>query len=180
MSIDLRFPEASDADAIFAAVRESIDALHPWMPWCRMDFALADASEWIAAQPAAREAGSAFEFVIVDRQGRVLGCCGLNHINKEYRIANLGYWVRSSATGRGVGTQAAQRVAAWAFAHTDLERLEIVAAVGNTASQAVAAKAGALREGVLRSRLLIHGTFHDAVMFSLLRPQNPVARGGGE
>ena len=106
---------------------------------------------------------------MLDARDRLLGCCGINQINKEHPLANLGYWVRSSETGRGVATRAAQRVAAWAFAHTDVERLEIVAAVGNTASHAVAAKAGALREGVLRSRILIHGTLHDAVLFSLVR-----------
>jgi ribosomal-protein-serine acetyltransferase len=84
-------------------------------------------------------------------------------------MANLGYWVRSSETGCGIATWAAQRLAAWAFANTDVTRLEIVAAVGNTASQAVATKAGALREGVLRARLLIHGRLHDAVLFSLIR-----------
>lgn len=38
---------------------------------------------------------------------------------------------------------------------------------------AVAAKAGTEREGVLRSRLLVHGKFHDAVVFSLVRPRAP-------
>jgi RimJ/RimL family protein N-acetyltransferase len=109
--------------------------------------------------------------VIVGGQGRVLGCCGVNQISKEDRSANFGYWVRTSETGRGVATQAGRLLAAWAFAHTNLVRLEIVAAVGNDASLAVAGKLGALREGVLRSRLLIHGTFHDAVVLSLIRPR---------
>jgi RimJ/RimL family protein N-acetyltransferase len=32
----------------------------------------------------------------------------------------------------------------------------------------VAEKVGAVREGVLRNRLMLHGTIHDAVIFSLI------------
>ena len=46
----------------------------------------------------------------------------------------------------------------------------VVFAVSNLPSQRVAEKAGAVREGVLRRRLLLHGVSHDAVMFSLTRP----------
>ena len=60
--------------------------------------------------------------------------------------------------------------AAWAFAHTNLERLELLVAVGNAASQAVALKAGAALEGCLRSRFLVHGRFQDAFVYSLIRP----------
>jgi RimJ/RimL family protein N-acetyltransferase len=35
-------------------------------------------------------------------------------------------------------------------------------------SQRVALKLGALREGVLRNRLVVHGQAHDAVVFSLI------------
>ena len=164
----LRFPVLDDAEAVLAAVRESLAELRPWAPWCHPDYALADAEAWIAPQAAGRATGSAFEFVIT-RDGRLLGCCGINAINPIYRMANLGYWVRSSETRRGVATEAVGLLADWSFANTDLERLEIVVAVGNIASLRVATRAGAVREGVLRSRLLVHGQFQDAVMHSIVR-----------
>jgi RimJ/RimL family protein N-acetyltransferase len=49
-----------------------------------------------------------------------------------------------------------------------LIRIEIVAAVGNLASQRVAEKAGAVREGVMRKALLVRDTAHDAVLTSLI------------
>jgi RimJ/RimL family protein N-acetyltransferase len=49
-----------------------------------------------------------------------------------------------------------------------LQRIEILAAVGNKASQRVAEKAGAKKEGLLRKRLSIRGQAHDAVMYSLI------------
>lgn len=177
-TFELRFPESDDLDALYEAVRESIDELHRWMPWCQRDYSLADAAGWIAAQDEGRRSATEFAFLIVGKQQRVLGCCGLNQINSAYRIANLGYWVRASEVGRGVASRATREVAEWAFANTELQRLEIVAAVGNSASQTVAIKAGAVREGVLRSRLLVHGEFHDAVMHSIIRPRNESVRSG--
>jgi hypothetical protein len=39
----------------------------------------------------------------------------------------------------------------------------------------VAEKAGAVREGVLHKRLLLHGFCHDAVLFSITRSDAPAA-----
>lgn len=170
VTLTLRVPGPEDAERLFAAVRESIAELHPWAPWCPLTYSLADAADWLAQQPAAREAGTAFEFVVVGCDGRLLGCCGVNQINKGFRLANLGYWIRTSATGRGYASEAARQVAAWAFHNTDLQRLELLVAVGNAPSQAVAVKAGATLEGRLRSRFLVHGQFQDAFVYSLIRP----------
>lgn len=93
---------------------------------------------------------------------------GLNFFNRVHQMANLGYWVRTSAAGRGIATQAARLVARFGFDQLGLHRIEILAAVDNIASQRVAEKVGAVREGVLRKRLLINSESRDAVMFSLL------------
>jgi RimJ/RimL family protein N-acetyltransferase len=170
VTITLRFPVPEDVELVFDAVRESMAELHPWAPWCPLTYGLADAASWIAQQPAAREAGTAFEFLALDDDGQLLGCCGVNQINKGFRLGNLGYWIRTSATGRGYATEASRQVAAWAFQNTDLQRLELLVAVGNAPSQAVAVKTGATLEGCLRSRFLVHGQFQDAFVYSLIRP----------
>jgi len=77
--------------------------------------------------------------------------------------------MRSSATCRGYATEATLALARWAFEALALERIEIVAAVGNLASQRVAVKSGAAREGVARKRLLVRGAALDAVVYSLVR-----------
>jgi len=102
-----------------------------------------------------------------------LGGCGLNYLDRFNRRANLGYWVRASETGRGVATRAVRLLIDWAARETDLDRLEIVVALDNNASLRVAEKAGAVREGVLRHRLWIHGVAHDAAVFSILLRAEP-------
>lgn len=173
----LRPYREDDVGAIYDAVRESMASIGRWQTWCHAGYSLADARAWVLWQVDAFAAGTDHEFVVTDAEGALLGACGLNAIDRAHRRANLGYWVRAAAQGRGVATAAVRRLAAWAFAHTDLVRLEIVAAVGNVASRRVAEKAGAAREGVARSRLLVHGVVHDAVIYSLVR--EPQGTGGG-
>jgi ribosomal-protein-serine acetyltransferase len=83
------------------------------------------------------------------------------------------------ATRHGVATAAVRALRDWAFERTDLIRLEIVIAVGNFASHRVAKKAGAVREGTLQRRLVLHGTVHDATMFSFTRAVSARSYGAG-
>jgi RimJ/RimL family protein N-acetyltransferase len=50
-----------------------------------------------------------------------------------------------------------------------LERVEILTAVENEASRRVAERAGATLEGTVRHRFLLHGVYHDAHLYSLVR-----------
>ncbi len=158
-----------DARALWEAARESVAEVGRWLPWCHPQYSMADADEWIRSRAPLAADGREYTFAIVGADGRFLGGCGLNQINRIHRFANLGYWVRTPATRHGVATEAVRQIADFAFGNTDLVRLEIVCAVGNDASQRVAERAGAAREGVLRHRLLLRGQAVDAVMYSLVR-----------
>jgi ribosomal-protein-serine acetyltransferase len=168
--VHIRPYRRDDAPAIWEAARESLAELHSWMPWVHPRYSVEESRAWLDVQIPAFKQGTAFEFAIVSEKDRFLGGCGLNQIDAVNRRANLGYWVRSSATRQGIATQAIQMVRDWGFAHTDLLRLEIVIAVGNIASQRAAQKSGAVAEGVLRQRLMLHGVPHDATVSSFTRP----------
>ena len=168
MNIRIRPYRVDDAGAVVEAALESTAQAHPWMPWCHPAYSLSESQSWLEAQVAAFEARTAFEFAIV-ADGRYLGGCGLNQIEAVNRRASLGYWVRSSATRQGVATAAVRALRDWAFEATDLVRLEIVIAAGNVASHRVAERVGAVREGTLLRRLMLHGRLNDATMFSLTR-----------
>ncbi len=169
VEVQIRPYRLADAAVVWEAARESLVELQPWMPWCHPNYSMEESRSWLEVQVPAFEERTEFEFAIVSAEGDYLGGCGLNQIDKANRRANLGYWVRSSATRRGVATEAVRSIRLWAFQNTDLIRLELVIAVENVASQHVAERSGAIREGILRSRLLLHGLPHDAVMFSLVR-----------
>lgn len=176
MTVQIRRYRLDDAAVVAEAARASANEIQPWMPWCHPDFSIEESRAFLEANVPAFDAGTAYEFAIVSPEGKYLGGCGLNQIDTLNNRANLGYWVRSTETRRGVATAAVRALRDWAYDHTSLIRLEIVVAVGNAPSQRVAEKVGAVREGVLRRRLVLHGAVHDATMFSLTRLLIPSER----
>jgi RimJ/RimL family protein N-acetyltransferase len=156
------------ATRLLEAAHESIAEVGPWMPWCRPGFSEADARGWVSMQQSNWSERSEFQFAIEDESGAYLGGCGINFINPIHRFANVGYWVRTSAAGRGVATNAVGEMTRFAEHETNLIRLEIVVALGNDASARVAEKSGAKLEGVLRNRLWLHDAPRDARMYSVL------------
>lgn len=164
--ITLRSPVDGDAEAMVAIVQASASELAPFMPWVTAAYDAAAALSWIRGE---REPGE-HRFLIVGDDGEVAGGCGLNLLNEINRSANLGYWLRSDRTGRGWATRATVLLARYGITQLGLERVEILMAVGNEASRRVAERSGATFEGTLRHRLLLHGAFHDAHVFSLIRP----------
>jgi len=158
-----------DADALYEAVRESIAEVSPWLPWCHQNYSIEESREFVSTRGKSAADGEWYSFGVFEKESdKFLGGVGLNFINRVHQMANLGNWVRSSSVGRGVATSATRLAASFGFAALGLHRIEIVVAVGNVASQRVAEKAGAVREGLLRKRLLISGESQDAVLFSLV------------
>lgn len=164
----LRPLQPADADAVYHAVDVSRREIGRWLVWCHPHYQRTDAVAFLAGQAHEWASGRGFCFGLWERAThRLLGSIALNNINHANLSANLGYWVRTDATRRGAASQATRCLALWGLTELGLQRIEIVAAVPNVASQRVAEKAGAVREGVLRKRLRVHGQALDAVMFSL-------------
>jgi ribosomal-protein-serine acetyltransferase len=158
-----------DAEAFALAARESVATVGRWMPWCHSGYTVDEAREWFASCARSRADGAAFEFGIFTADGgELLGGAGLNQVNRQHNICNLGYWVRQSRQGGGVAMRAMDALAEYGFAQLALNRIEIVVALGNEPSHAVARKAGAQFECVARNRLVVAGAPAAASVFALL------------
>jgi RimJ/RimL family protein N-acetyltransferase len=125
------------------------------------------ASEWIATHPRERETGEALNLAVVQGD-EPLGSISLLRIEWSQLRGEIGYWVAPWGRGRGVATSAVRLLAAHGFEGCGLQRIEIVPYDDNPASQRVAEKAGARREGVMRAYFLAAGVRHDCVMYALL------------
>jgi RimJ/RimL family protein N-acetyltransferase len=130
-----------------------------WMPAIPYPYLRADGEAYLR-----RSTGRDGAFAIVDEE-RLVG--GIAVSARKWKRAEVGYWVRADARGRGIGSRALALVSEWAFAH-GYRRLQLHADVDNLASQRVAEKAGYRREGVLRAWIELNGVPRDHVMYSLL------------
>jgi len=167
--IILRPLNERDDVLLYEAVRESLDELIPWLEFCHPNYSIKETHIWLKSRDKEWKAGTAYDFAIIDAgSGALIGVGGLNHIIGEFKMANLGYWVRKTYMGKGIAVATVLLLARFGFEELELNRIEIMADVDNKKSQRVAEKSGAKREGIMRRRLFIHGQVRDAVMFSLV------------
>src|SRR5882672_2311342 len=97
----------NDAGLLYEAVRESVSEVSLWLPWCHQDYSIEESREFIGSRELASQGGEWYSFGIFEKyDGAFLGGVGINFINRVHQMANLGYWVRTSATGRGIATMA--------------------------------------------------------------------------
>lgn len=159
----------SDLDAIVAACQDPEIARWTSVP---SPYGDADARWYLLNRYDALHAGLTAPFAIVaaDADHELLGSISLIRLAWEHRRAEVGYWLAAWARGRGHATRAARLICAWGFDSLGLERIELLAATGNPASQRVAERAGFTREAVLRSFMRQQGVRRDMVAFGLLAP----------
>jgi ribosomal-protein-serine acetyltransferase len=167
--VRLRAIGPRDFEHYWEAAKESFREVSLWMgfPW-PANAPKEDIQKWYSSMIDESEHGMSYTFSILDASDRsYLGHCFFSGITDSKR-ANLGYWVRTSQTKRGVATAAVRLLAAFGLKQIGLLRIEIVVATPNVASQRVAEKSGAMLEGVLRNRLVIEGRAYDAMMYSVI------------
>ncbi len=163
----IRRYKKSDEDALYEAARSSIAEVFEYLPWCHPDYAHEDAKNWLETIESSWKEANAYSFAIFDKnKTKLLGGCGINRID-EHPIGNLGYWIRTGATGKGIATEATLGLIDFGINHLGLQRIEIVMSVNNIASKKVAEAAGGVFEGTARNRLLLHGKKHDAHVYSI-------------
>ena len=142
--VTLRRFRAEDVDALFDAVTESLDELRPWMPWAA-DYSRASAEEYLAGSVKDWDEGTAYNYAILT-QGALAGGIGLMTRCGPGGL-EIGYWVRSAYTGRGLATAATEALVGQAFGLPGVDWVEIVHDELNVASGRIPRKLGFTETG---------------------------------
>lgn len=149
--LHLRCARPDDGAALNAAVCESLEALKPWMPWAQVAPSLDESEAVCRRMQADFLARRDLALLVFERAGgRLVGGTGLHRPEWTVRRFEIGYWLRSGATGRGYATECVEALARLGFGPLTARRLEIRCDARNAPSRAVAERAGFLLEGVLR------------------------------
>lgn len=142
--VSLRRWRVDDADALLAAVTASLADLRPWMWWAdRYDEERA--AGYLRECAAQWAAGSDFAYAIMVGD-QIVGSVGLHDRVGEGAL-EIGYWVHSDWTGRGIATDAAAALTDAALALPGIKRVVIYHDAGNAASGRIPAKLGYARLG---------------------------------
>jgi RimJ/RimL family protein N-acetyltransferase len=161
----LREWHRADIPARVAAI-DGLEGRH-WLPKIPFPYTAANAEEYISHARVLLTAGTAAELAVtVD--GALAGAVGLGLVGPDAGVGEIGYWVATAVRGRGVATTAARLLSDFGFETLGLRRIELGAAVTNSASRRVAEKAGFELEGVRRAGVLVDGVPTDDCLYSRL------------
>ncbi|HKA58293.1 MAG TPA: GNAT family N-acetyltransferase [Gemmatimonadales bacterium] len=151
--LTLRGPDPAAAEAINSAIRDSFAELSPWLPWADHVPTVDETREHLTrardAFPAGEDLGL---FVWNTKSDEFIGAVGLHARLADATRREIGYWIRTSAAGRGYATEAVQAVARAAVKQMSLSAVEIHVNARNLPSQTVALRAGFVPAGEVPGR----------------------------
>ena len=163
----LRAWRDSDLGPLTAACQDPEISLWTRVPY---PYGSADARAYLLQRHDSLRAGLAAPFAIVAAADRdhLLGSISLMRFSWRHARAEVGYWLAKEARGQGHVTRGVRLITAWGFRSLGLQRIDLMAATENPASQRVAERCGFTREAVLRSYLQGKEGRQDMVAFGLL------------
>src|SRR5262245_43648620 len=169
MSITIRLITRDDAPALVDLMRANRAFLAPWEPLRTDEFFTVEyqdtaIADWLEQY----ERGIVLPHVIVD-DGEIVGRITLNNIVRgPLQSAKVGFWVASSANGRGVAAAALAAIIPVAFDELRLHRLAAATLPHNVRAQRVLKRGGFYQIGVAPRYLRIAGKYQDHVLYQLL------------
>lgn len=137
----LRRPRLADVESFHDAVIASYAELHPWMSWCTEPLRVEDRRGFIERAAVKWDAQTAFHWFILGPDSEFLGTVSLMDSVGAGGL-EIGYWLRTEATGRGIMSRCVERVTSLALALQGIERVEIRCDTANSRSSAVPRRLG--------------------------------------
>ena len=167
----LRRWQETDVEALAALARDP--EIVRWIG-LSPEYGIDDARAYLAVREEAARAGVAAHFAVTaSDDGTLLGSISLLRFSWPNRRGEVGYWLGPAARGLGHATRATRLICRWGFRALGLERIALLAAAANPASQAVARRAGFTREALLRSFSAGPEGREDMICFGLLASDPP-------
>lgn len=136
-------PKPGDGKALNEAIQESFPELNMWTPWARERPSIED-SECMCRQFAAKWIlREQLTLWIWDKtSNKFLGGTGFHSIQWDVPCLEIGYWLRTSWTKKGIMTEAVNALTRYAFEVIKAKRVEIRCDPNNKSSYSVANRLG--------------------------------------
>lgn len=101
----------------------------------------------------------------------VIGMCGFNYWHRVDRRASIGFDLARAYWGRGIMGEAVSEILSFGFIEMDLNRIEADVSAENTACIRLLTRLGFTQEGRQRQQYFDESSFHDLILFGLLREE---------
>ena len=161
----LRPIEPGDIEAIVSGCSDELT--QRWLPLPR-PYTRSEAIAWSSRSESIRSSGQGLPCAAALKDtDEMVAWIGLKKTDWASRVTEVGYWAVPEHRGQGYVTEGTRALSAWALTQ-GMERVELVAAPANVASNRVAVRAGFYFEGVKRNAGHIHEGRVDLNLYSLI------------
>lgn len=167
--LNLRSFEETDAKEFYQLTIQSKSYLRKWLGWLDNINTIEDTVTSIQSRlkEPLESNGLQINFAIIF-EGKIVGTIGLNKIDKRNNIGKIGYWLGEEYQGRGIMTEAFQKIVDYGFNTLQLNRIEVRVAERNHQSRAIPIRFEFQEEGILREAEWLYDHYVDHVLYSLL------------
>lgn len=167
-NIILKTLELEDVEYRYKVIDENRKFLRKWLGWLDMYESPKDLMEYtkICQEKEKNKEGYAFGIYYLSK---FVGCIEIQEINYRNKRCEIGYWLAEKENGKGIMKKSCESVINYIYDSTDLNRISILVATENFASQAIAQKLGFEKEGKLIDNECLYGKYVDNYIFSMTR-----------
>ncbi len=132
-----------------------------------------DALDHIEVLRKAKENQEGINWAITQKgNDTLIGIMGLFQINKRDFRAEIGYILHPGYQGKGIISEAIQRIIEFGFEHINLHTLTAIIDPRNIASEKVLQRANFVKEAHFREDCCYEGEFLDSVHYSIINPKH--------
>ena len=162
--VQLRKPEPSDADALFAQKNDPDVAGQ--LGGFTKGYSRAEIARWIETHSAAKDEAL---YAIIDQQGRCLGHVGLYNIDHRVRTAEFAIMIGDkSAWGKGIGRRCTKWALEFGFQELALRRIYLNVLESNVRARKLYDSLGFTQEGCLRQAQWKSGRWVNVIVMGIL------------
>ena len=101
--------------------------------------------------------------------GQFAGSIELKDLDFRNKKTEIGYWLAKEFTGKGIMAKTTKFMIDYAFNELNLNRVSILTATENYASQAIPEKLGFIKEGMLEDNECLYGKFLDNYIYGMTK-----------
>lgn len=153
----MRPPMSNDCEIVNAAVLESFESLHSFMPWAEKPPSLSETEEFINAGIANWQSLTNNDVglpILLFEKGSCdfVGATGFHHINVHTKQVEVGYWIRHKYSGKGLMLEAINVLTQYAFIQFGMKNVGIHCNEANFRSIKIPRQLGYHLEMVLREK----------------------------
>lgn len=141
--LELRRWDPAFTEEMISAIRKSFAELQQWMDWAQEMPSVDELRQVLLQGQMAFDANQAWDYTIFETEaGQLVGGTGL-HPSDRLDCFEIGYWVHTDWTGRGIATTTTSALVDAAFTHLDeATQIAIRMDQANAASAAIPLKLG--------------------------------------